>query len=577
MDKDRVQKYVVSRVVELLHKETLDSYRVRNNNVFTSLKETRDIIARYGEMKVKKFETVNYLASETLDLLQVDTCLRFPTYSRNLLMQEIKDFLKNGNKDIHVVQSQMDRVLFCLDKCIEENKDSYLLELLSKMDSLLADCLNWTEDVILDRVSYLDSILSALCVQFISEGFDKRFLFLELKPKGKRSFDEFRRFLFEIAKKKKRRFEVIWRLRIVEEDAKKLETIGFRTKADTSKIEEEFLKKYNKTFTPGKYAYFYQEELDALDRYSAARLSRERLTQRFDGLHLGVYSQRLIMPDSAIVLEKKTKGWYVHYCAERYFLDGLFAEDYSLSAEFIATLDTIYSSTAVDQTAKDRIKSAIRHLNYGDLDSEIEQRFINYWIALEFIFASPQTNESTFTRLKDSLVDVLAVSYVKRNMDYLKRKLVEDKIISEDFDLWHSEAELDQVADKDGLPLFWKYKLKKMKSRLFGHKDKLKKYYQTHVENLERHIVRIYNLRNELVHEGAIKRDVENLASNLRYYLVFLLDQMIDYFVNHSHNANNRKYRMDDFFNEYKSYRKLVDDSFDLDTLKQIPIKRALW
>ena len=85
-----VQNYVKSRVLELLHKETLDTYRVRNNNVFTSLIETRDIIQRCSEMKVKTFETVKALASETIELLKADTCLRFRSYTRELLVQEIE-------------------------------------------------------------------------------------------------------------------------------------------------------------------------------------------------------------------------------------------------------------------------------------------------------------------------------------------------------------------------------------------------------------------------------------------------------------------------------------------------------
>lgn len=89
-----VQTYVKNRVLELLHKETLDTYRVRNNNVYTSLIETRNIIQRCSEMKVKTFETVKVLAGETIELLKADTCLQFKSYTRELLGQEIDEFLK---------------------------------------------------------------------------------------------------------------------------------------------------------------------------------------------------------------------------------------------------------------------------------------------------------------------------------------------------------------------------------------------------------------------------------------------------------------------------------------------------
>ena len=155
-------------------------------------------------------------------------------------------------------------------------------------------------------------------------------------------------------------------------------------------------------------------------------------------------------------------------------------------------------------------------------------------------------------------------------------KLVEAGIISLEDNIWQNVAALDSVADRLDLPLIWKYKLKKMKARLFTHTDKMKKYYNNHITNLERHIARIYNLRNVLVHEGAIKQDVEDLASNLRYYLVFLIDQMLSYF---SVKAEKKGLvvLIDDFFNEYRSYRKYVDANFELNTLLSIQINKNLW
>ena len=571
-----VKSYVKSRVLELLHKETLDTYRVRNNNVFTSLIETRDIIQRCSEMKVKTFETVKALASETIELLKADTCLRFGTYSRELLVQEIEEFLKKNADKLPTKMPDVDRIQFCLRRCIEENKESYLSNLLVALDQMLQDCTNWDDSAMPEHIGKLDAIVCALSVQLIYEGYSKQYLFLELKYRADQSFGDFYKAIKDLAKKKMHSFEVIWRLRIAEEDTAKLAPLGFKTEVNEEHIDEVAKKKFAKKIAPSKNTYFYQEEVRALDRFSAARQSREKLMQIFDCLHLGIYSKRLVLPDVALVLEKRVGGWFAHICVAGYFLDGLFAEDYALSAKLLSSLDKIYQSGIIDSSAKDRIRSAIRHLNYGDLDSEIGQRFINYWIALEFIFASPHTSENTYTRLKTYLIDVLAVSYVRRNVDYLKERLVAEGVIEDNYNLWDTDATLDTVADQADLPLIWKYKLKNMKSRLFTHEDKLKQYYNNHIRNLERHIARIYNLRNVLVHEGAIKQDVENLASNLRYYLVFLLDQMIVYFASHA-NDKGQIYQIGDFFNEYRSYRRVIDADFTLKTLLSIPVNKELW
>lgn len=571
-----VQNYVMSRMLELLHKETLDTYRVRNNNVFTSLIETRDIIQRYSEMKVKNFETVKTLAEETIELLKSDSFLQFKSFSRDLLVQEIDEFIKKNSDKVPVKIPNVVRILFCLNKSIEENTGPYLSNLLAALDDMFLDCPHWNDDEMLERIGKLDAIVCAMCVQLIYEGYSKQYLFLEMKYRIGQSYADFHNALRDLTKVKLHCFEVIWRLRIVEGDASKLKSLGFNTKANADKFDEGAQRKFANKIAPATNTYFYQEKVRALDRFAAVRKSREKLMQVFDCFHLGVYSKELKLPKTAIVLEKRHIGWYAYICVTGYFLDGLFAEDYELSSKLLTSLNRIYQSKMVDASAKDRIRSAIRHLNYGDLDSEIGQRFINYWIALEFIFASPQTIENTYTRLKSYLIDILSVSYVRRNADYLKGKLLTEGIIDKEYNLWDTVDTLDAIANNADLPLIWKYKLKNMKSNLFTHKDKLKHYYNNHIKNLERHLARIYNLRNVLIHEGAIKQDVESLASDLRYYLVFLLDQMIKYFSSIA--ANKRRvYQINDFFNEYHNYRRLIDSDFTLKTLLSIPLNKELW
>ena len=187
------------------------------------------------------------------------------------------------------------------------------------------------------------------------------------------------------------------------------------------------------------------------------------------------------------------------------------------------------------------------------------------------------TDDNTYTRLKTNLINVLASSYIKRNMNYLKSKLKAEGWLDIQTDLWASERNIDEIAEKPDLPLIWKYKLKKMKSRLLGHRDKRKLYYTNHVNNLERHITRIYSMRNALIHEAGINQDIENITSNLRYYLVFLLDQMIYYFSDTNLTNSITQASLDDFFNTYLNYRKMIEADYDLNIIKSIPIAKNLW
>lgn len=250
-----VKDYVTSRVIELLHKETLDTYRVRNNNVFTSLIETQEIIQRCSEMKVKTFETVKALVNETIELLKADNCLSFRTYSRELLVQEIKDFLEKNADKLPTKMPEVNRIQFCLRKCIEENKESYLSNLLAALDKMLQECSCWNDNEMSVYIEQLDAIVCALSVQLIYEGYSKQYLFLELKYKAA-SFDDFYKCIKDLAKKKMHSFEVIWRLRIAEEDAAKLVPLGFKTEVNEEHMDEYAKNKYARRIAPSPNTFF---------------------------------------------------------------------------------------------------------------------------------------------------------------------------------------------------------------------------------------------------------------------------------------------------------------------------------
>lgn len=51
-----------------------------------------------------------------------------------------------------------------------------------------------------------------------------------------------------------------------------------------------------------------------------------------------------------------------------------------------------------------------------------------------------------------------------------------------------------------------------------------------HKSNIEQHLVRLYRVRNKLIHEARFDAKYQNLTSNLKYYLTTSLSLLIDYF-----------------------------------------------
>ncbi len=230
-----------------------------------------------------------------------------------------------------------------------------------------------------------------------------------------------------------------------------------------------------------------------------------------------------------------------------------------------AKLNAIEDNADISVDVRDRISSAIRHLRIGDYQAEIEQQFINYWIGLEFIFASPVSGESTFERIKKFFIMISKSCYIKCHMIYLNNWLISSREILHDECFW--DMDIDALTDKVG-DILLKYRLKNIKAHR-RNKDAVTGFLKNHERNLEQHLARIYRLRNELIHEAAIKQDIANVTSNLRSYLVFVLNQLIYCFS--SDKLTSPITEMSEFFLEYESSLKLLEQDPKTENLMRVP------
>ena len=122
MKSTELQLYFKERIIELLHKDTLDSHRVRTHNVYSLIKELYELITYWKNFQIKQFETVQLCVDEVKDAIELDTCLDYSFYSKNLFKADLDDFRKYGEKE----PAKTSKILMMLDKCISFNKEKYL-------------------------------------------------------------------------------------------------------------------------------------------------------------------------------------------------------------------------------------------------------------------------------------------------------------------------------------------------------------------------------------------------------------------------------------------------------------------
>ncbi|WZL89992.1 hypothetical protein VS868_04400 [Salinimicrobium sp. 3283s] len=85
--------------------------------------------------------------------------------------------------------------------------------------------------------------------------------------------------------------------------------------------------------------------------------------------------------------------------------------------------------------------------------------------------------------------------------------------------------------------------------KFYEDPGKIQEVLKKHQENIEWNITRLYRIRNEIVHNAAIKSGIYTNIAHLKYYLSFILNSILDFMANGSVDIDNDgKITIDDYF-----------------------------
>lgn len=550
-----LNQYFNSRFEELLNKRTPDSYRVKSHNVLSIFEELCDLIEGWNKRRIQSPETVILCAEECIKLMEDDSWIDYSFYDKALLKDEItgyKAILENKEKRNNIYEIS-NKLKYACRKCIDINSNIYAENLFTYLIAQIKKTGDIDEKCYVKTMDSFEKALSFLCTEMLRLGYSKNFLYKNAQKlkDGKLNIDRMKQ---ELLGQKAKKFRVIFKIQSNNYIAECKNAYNLVEKLE---IELKSIPEYNKTKihnfieTEGN-KLFREFTVVALDTYAAIKKAKESMALLLDTLYLGnevekgkIHSQVLVLSDAG--------GLYPELRNHNYELDGNYDSNPEMSKLLKEKVDIILNNNLVKEDVKERLKSALRHLRMANNSKDLELRFVNYWIALEFIFSSPINNENTFGRIKTHLINILIYSYGARNVKYLEKLLHEDgslpkteSLLKMDDDKWHNL--IDVVKDKRT-----QYRLCKIKSNLHS-KDNINAYISVHRKNLEWHIARIYRMRNELIHEAALTQDIEGVTSNLRFYLVFLLNQIVNYFST----DNKMQLSINDFFYEYENKANVV-------------------
>ena len=556
------------RMIELFNWNALVSYRVRCHNTFSLLKELRDVVDSWIKGYVQDFRTVGLCIEETINRVKNDNVVNFSFYEKRLFVQDLEDLQKTGEKD----KDKCNRVLYLLDKCILSNKDMYLATLYSEIEKIIFRDEELPDDRFKSVADELNNLTEDLACELLNEGFSHRHLYnysdkIELSN-FEASYNSFKNTHCHNARTKK--YSIIFRFN--GKNYNKLCSLNqFVSKIPISVENTQGLSNSVQEFLAarGNWIYF-SCNVEALDSISALEKAKEVVDGILDKNTLGISTLYKTFPQSALICFSDNVQTFYLVKPIR-VLDVSYADDAAIAIDISQKIDDILKESDVSEDVKDRLRTAIRHLRFGNEETDPGQRLINYWIALEFIFSSPMAMQSTITRLEKNLINILTCGYSNILLLGLNEKLIKLESIKPDDYWWTKENDpLNTLINNQNYLL--RYHLLCIKSHLLGHADKAQVFIKEYETHLKWHIYRIYRFRNRLVHEAAILPGLDNVSRDLRYYLVYVLNQIIGYFSN----RNNNRANMNSFFFFFELKISLIHDTLKQSGLQSIDRINAL-
>ncbi|MCG8310285.1 MAG: hypothetical protein MI975_23020 [Cytophagales bacterium] len=556
-----VERFSIEKLVELCHNKSLDSYRVRALNPKSSLLEVYNVLCDWQNNRIKDFKTVLASVQETISIITEDDTIKFGLSSKDSFLKLLKD-IKNKNSIEHIERSEHS-IYYLLNA-----NENYLASLIEKLEYAFQQ----EPKVHGDKISLLlevDQYLNYLLTELIETGYSKSYLLKVIQAifvysKESNFHANWYEFKAIITNKTKDPYLIIFAIIGSKSQLEKLVIDELKTEINPDLLGPNPQPKLSNFIKTGESKRFIEFEILALDYYQALKLAKSQMSNIFDKIHLGFGNPNLTIKERAIVLNKENpeRG---NLQPIHYHIDGFYQSNEELYRSFLSKLENIGNKDYISPEVQDRLTSAIRYFRLGNESLELEKKFMNYWIGLEFIFSSYIVNQPTFERLKKHFINCHLVHYTKRNLMQLHKDIAShslgDNIENYDDNLMYllDENILDQIISDFQEHTLLSYRCSRFKSHLLNNSEKRKDYLNKHKKHLEWHLIRLYRIRNELIHDAAIIENIENLTGNLRYFLSFMLNKIIEYFNDCIRKPNNlKKVTMNDFFH----YQDMILEDF---------------
>lgn len=558
-DVSRFERLFIDKGAELLFKNSIDSYRLRLHNPKTLIEELISVC----QSSLTGFLTNNDYASSTakelskaleeghdgINFVKVskkhfkDTLAKPSSSNYSLLIQSSKLILKDNSNYLENVFATLVTEIGSFGTIVNDGSLKYHNDLAASEKKI----------VVLSNHFFVGLISKGYNKHYISNFFQITFVY---NTTAGRDFNARMNILKTLTTKAPEEFTVIFDVIGTAFQFDEFKRIDSRYELVTRQfraiLSSRASTKVNDFLEANNQNFMFYIKVKALDYYKAIEIAMEQISKDLDIYHLGYTKNSISIGEKCAVIgdvdPSKSSTFPSNFQIDGYVRSG--ADVFDVLWKKIQKI----KQNDIDSDSYDKIISAIRYYRTGSESPELETKLLNYWIGLEYIFTSKNSELKTIERIRTFFPTCHALIYIKRNLwDFhktIRRLGIDNQITGYNDDLIY----LTNQPIYEEIIAHSPNELLKFRASYFQKwvedPSNIEQSLRRHTTNITWNLTRLYRIRNEIVHNAAIKQGIYVHISHLKYYLTFILNSILDFMAEIPVDVDNDgKVSIEDYFN----------------------------
>jgi hypothetical protein len=520
----------------MVHHNSLDSHRVRSMDSLSILHELQDLIQKKSQGFAHIDTDIAHSANEASLMLKKDSVLAAHFLATK---QPVESLLPDIIKTTSQKQGISPIFTYLLKDLVLDLETSYKTAILQELEHALFITKD-TESI----YRYTMSLLSRL----VDEGLALeslfsmvRDIFIHNRSSKEHTFADDFAFLKQVISREDSEYEIILRLTRfrkadVEVTNQQIASITF---------EQEFSlppnPQFNDFLKPMGKPVFAKVKVKAPDDRSAGVRALDLLEGVLDLVRFDLEQEPILVHSKFVSIRQDNNGSNPPqiYSLPNQIPNPVKKLQKGEFRTFAATITNLFKTDELDQESRSRIRSAFRFYRLGRDSRQLENKFTNWWTALEYLARTGETG-SIIDSVEKRLLPSLCLTYLIKHLEDLKETLVELRVnppqsVAADMktvstkDLFLILRDNTQYADLQGQLVDQPLLLFRMNYLRNQTKDaaSINTFINRHKTNLIWHLRRLYRVRCDIVHSASTNENLNLLCGNLEYYLKSLLSLVL--------------------------------------------------